>query len=287
MPPTSPTFLLILVCAHILGDFLFPPSRASLIFSRNPLGDASRLLAYALRHAVLAFLVSGAVLAWELALTAGALHLALRLLFSWIEQLPPFDAASTPRIRTGLFGAEHAAYAISFWLAAPPLADTMDLSMSLVFGGPAQWPVAALIGGTGAVFTLFAGSRLIERLTAGMLEELEQQRSQQTERSQQHGTPEADGGAIPRHGLSGGGRWIGLAERALLFLFVIFGMEIAIGFLIAAKSILRFGEIRNRVQRMEAEYVIIGTLISFAWGILGGWLTLRAIAAFVGQAPPI
>ena len=41
----------------------------------------------------------------------------------------------------------------------------------------------------------------------------------------------------------------------------------AIGFLIAAKSILRFNELARDSDRRASEYVIIGTLASFAWAL--------------------
>ena len=47
----------------------------------------------------------------------------------------------------------------------------------------------------------------------------------------------------------------------------------AIGFLIAAKSVFRFGELRERSNRMEAEYIIIGTMMSFIWGLSVAYVT--------------
>ncbi len=47
-----------------------------------------------------------------------------------------------------------------------------------------------------------------------------------------------------------------------------------IGLLIAAKSILRFNELaRDASDRRASEYVIIGTLASFAWAIATAWAT--------------
>lgn len=79
--------------------------------------------------------------------------------------------------------------------------------------------------------------------------------------------------ALPRHGFEEGGRLIGQLERALIFLFVLANQLSAVGFLIAAKSILRFGEVKDRSHRMEAEYIIIGTLISFLWGLAAAFAT--------------
>jgi hypothetical protein len=72
--------------------------------------------------------------------------------------------------------------------------------------------------------------------------------------------------------LSEAGRWIGIFERILVYTFVIINHFEGIGFLIAAKSILRFNDIKGDNVRKEAEYVLIGTLMSFAASILTGLL---------------
>jgi hypothetical protein len=52
---------------------------------------------------------------------------------------------------------------------------------------------------------------------------------------------------------------------------MLIGQYSAIGFLIAAKSIFRFsGKMENEKDRMQAEYILIGTLISFLFAILTG-----------------
>lgn len=76
-------------------------------------------------------------------------------------------------------------------------------------------------------------------------------------------------------GLPGAGRAIGLLERALIFLMMLGGQPGGIGFLIAAKSILRF-DMASRDQKL-GEYVIIGTLASFGWAIAAAQATLWAL----------
>ena len=66
------------------------------------------------------------------------------------------------------------------------------------------------------------------------------------------------------------GRWIGITERVLIFTFVLLKQYEAIGFLIAAKSILRFKE-SERAQK-QSEYVLVGTLLSYSLAILTGIL---------------
>lgn len=74
--------------------------------------------------------------------------------------------------------------------------------------------------------------------------------------------------AQPTQSLPNAGRVIGQLERGLIYLLVLAGELQGVGFLIAAKSILRFGEVRESSQRKEAEYIIIGTLMSFGWALL-------------------
>lgn len=76
-------------------------------------------------------------------------------------------------------------------------------------------------------------------------------------------------------GLIGGGKLIGQLERALIFIFIFTGYPAGIGFLVAAKSILRFEEAKK--QKL-AEYVLIGTLLSFALAIALASATKWAMA---------
>lgn len=104
---------------------------------------------------------------------------------------------------------------------------------------PALLPLMAL--GAGLIVTLIAGQYAVALLM------------------QRH-TPR-----IRNAGLRLGGQQIGLLERGLIFLFLLTHHPIGVGFLVGAKSILRFGT-ATRDQR-TAEYVIIGTLASFGWAI--------------------
>lgn len=68
------------------------------------------------------------------------------------------------------------------------------------------------------------------------------------------------------------GRYIGIFERILVLTFVLTQNIAAIGFLIAAKSILRFSDKGQSDGRKQTEYVLIGTLMSFALTIIVGFL---------------
>ncbi|UOA31503.1 hypothetical protein DSM110093_01268 [Sulfitobacter sp. DSM 110093] len=79
-------------------------------------------------------------------------------------------------------------------------------------------------------------------------------------------------------GLENAGRIIGLLERALIFLMVLIGEPAGIGFLIAAKSILRFDTVKQ--NQKISEYVIIGTLASFGWALIAAFATKAAMNSF-------
>lgn len=72
--------------------------------------------------------------------------------------------------------------------------------------------------------------------------------------------------------LAKAGSWIGMLERVLVLTFVLLGQYSAIGFLVAAKSILRVSDKIEENPRKQTEYVLIGTLISFTIALLVGLL---------------
>jgi hypothetical protein len=66
-----------------------------------------------------------------------------------------------------------------------------------------------------------------------------------------------------------GGRMIGMFERVIIFTLVLLGEYSAIGFLITGKSIIRFAQSNEKIR---SEYVLVGTMVSYAVAILAGVL---------------
>lgn len=64
-------------------------------------------------------------------------------------------------------------------------------------------------------------------------------------------------------GLVEAGRLIGYIERWLIISFVLLDQFMGIGFLLAAKSIFRFGDLRHPHEQRLTEYMLLGTLLSF------------------------
>jgi len=70
--------------------------------------------------------------------------------------------------------------------------------------------------------------------------------------------------------LKDAGKYIGILERLLVFIFIITNHWEAVGFLITAKSVFRFGDLKKPKHRKLTEYILIGTLISFGIAIAVG-----------------
>ena len=77
--------------------------------------------------------------------------------------------------------------------------------------------------------------------------------------------------------LQNAGNYIGILERLFVFCFIITGHFEAIGFLLAAKSIFRFGDLKEAKDRKLTEYVLIGTLLSFGIAMLTGFIVKSAL----------
>ena len=83
--------------------------------------------------------------------------------------------------------------------------------------------------------------------------------------------------ATTEKSLPNAGKWIGYFERILILTFILTGTAEGIGFLLAAKSIFRFGELSKAQEIKTTEYVLIGTLASFTIAIIIGFAVLQII----------
>jgi hypothetical protein len=76
-------------------------------------------------------------------------------------------------------------------------------------------------------------------------------------------------------GLPSAGKYIGWLERVLILTFVITGYLDAIGFLLAAKALARYPEIKLDEKGHFAEYFLVGTLTSVGLAIGGGLIVVK------------
>lgn len=241
-----------LLAAHAVADFALQP-RAMVMRKREP--------AMFLGHGLIVGLTAWAALgAWSIAgFAAVGLILAAHL---------AIDAAKTYGRAVWPVRGPHARFT-AFWLDQLAHLISIIAIAVLVPAAFAEGAWAALGPGEGrgvlAVEAVIAGFLIATRggqfLIAAFMERF--------------ALRETRDAADPDQGLVNGGAWIGLLERALTFGFVFAGRFEAIGFLIAAKSVLRFNYASK--DRAHSEYVIIGTLASFGWALAVSVLTLRMI----------
>ena len=74
------------------------------------------------------------------------------------------------------------------------------------------------------------------------------------------------------HGAFHSGALIGTLERVLMIVLIVMSQYEAIGFLIAARSILRFSSVN---ESEKSEYVVAGTFISFCIALFLGLLVVK------------
>ena len=217
-----------LFCAHLVGDFIAQTDGMAAGKKK-----ATILAMHAAIQAAIAYVLAGRWGLWPVPLWIFFTHGAV-----------DFLKVRTARKGTAVFLADQAAH----------LAVIAALAIVYGAGGSSHW--AGLFGRIWPWTLLIAcGAILCVRVSAILIGFWVQPYLDEIQRA---GSP-----AVPVRGLTNGGRVIGQWERCLIFLLVLIGQPGAIGFLVAAKSIFRFGELTDRQNRMEAEYITIGTLMSF------------------------
>ena len=137
-------------------------------------------------------------------------------------------------------------------------ADTATNSWWTTFlkDGLSDWYFASLSLLSGLILAIPVGGVLVGKATKPLMQEI---------------------GENDIKGLEKGGLYIGWLERFLVLPLFLINQPTGIGFLFAAKSILRFGEIKDTSQRKVAEYIIIGTFFSFGWALSIAALKQRVI----------
>ncbi|MCI0451400.1 MAG: DUF3307 domain-containing protein [Candidatus Latescibacteria bacterium] len=227
---TTQSYVIVaLVAAHLLGDFVLQSKRMADRKTRPHV-----LIAHASIVALLSYILVGARFVWQVPAVVLATHALI-------------DFIKVKSKRRGLvaFSIDQLAHAaVIVVLAYRIVPTTTPLFWADRFGSIA---FDALIVVSGAILATVVAGVVISKAIAPFQNQLA-------------GSPETSG-------FLAGGSTIGRLERFLIFVLVLMGETGAIGFLVAAKSLLRFGELRHG-DRKEAEYVIIGTMWSFACGLV-------------------
>ncbi|MCC2615988.1 DUF3307 domain-containing protein [Aestuariibacter halophilus] len=86
--------------------------------------------------------------------------------------------------------------------------------------------------------------------------------------------PQFSNDAETPYSLMAAGEHIGYLERVLVLTFLFTQQYAGIGFLLAAKSIFRFGDLRSKNDRKLTEYVMYGTLLSMVLTVMIGFTAM-------------
>lgn len=86
-----------------------------------------------------------------------------------------------------------------------------------------------------------------------------------------------DANSEERVGLEDAGKYIGYIERILILTFVLTSQYSAIGFVLAAKSIFRMGDLKENGERKFTEYVMVGTLFSVTVALFCGLFLVHVL----------
>lgn len=228
--------IILLIAAHCYGDFLLQPN--GIVENKRKLPV---LLIHSGLHGLLAYLVLQQWTLWQAPLTVFIAHTLIDRTKLSLKATPETFALDQGAHLLSLVAIGLAA---QYWQGAP--AEGAEVfARNWIVGGAG---LCAAVLGPG-YFIGHVATRLAEKNVA-LKETLGK-------------------------GLHGGGAQIGRLERALIFLLMAINYPAGIGFLIAAKSILRFEEAK---QQNVAEYVLIGTFWSFGLAIAISWLTLQAMS---------
>jgi hypothetical protein len=245
--------LIPLFFAHLLGDFVFQTDASVRNKARLPV-----LIRHGVLIGALSYLFLGLVQCWQIPLGILISH---SLLDAWKKRTDQGTALS----RFLLDQAGHLVILALFaWAGTYAYGEQLQLGR-LLFG---QTYFVLLTFLCGAITSIYVGSFLVElSLEALGIKGLS---------NGELGLDPA--GKLPlEKGLAQGGRVIGYLERGLILLFMLADYPAGIGFLVAAKSIFRFGELTDSTRRSQAEYIIIGTLLSILIGTAVSYLTVSLI----------
>ena len=230
--------------AHILGDFVFQPKKW--VIEKETKKIASfRLYLHGFVHGGIVLLLFWDWKMWQLACIITITHIAIDILKAYI---------TSDNTKTQWFFIDQLLHVISI-LAIWYFCFLPDIYLFEIIQNPQIW-----IYGTAIIFLMSPIGIIIQFLLSKWSDKFSGNKDES---------------------LINAGKYIGILERLFVFTFVVTGHWEAIGFLLAAKSVFRFGDLKESKDIQLTEYILIGTLMSFGIAILVGLLVLKTNSLLV------
>lgn len=232
--------LIKLILAHLIGDFLLQPT--SLVKEKERRKAASpKLYLHILIHGSLVLLLLWDLGLWQIALSITSAHLVIDLTKLY---------AQTTKTKTTWFIADQVMHLLSI-LIIWAVFTKVSVDWKLVFQNPTLLGLITLV-----LFLTQPTSIILSNLLGKWADSIPSQ---------------------PDQSLQNAGKYIGILERLFVFGFIVTGHWEAVGFLLAAKSVFRFGDLRKSKERKLTEYILIGTLLSFGIAMVSGLIFLSIV----------
>ncbi len=222
-----------LLLAHLLGDFLLQPN-SWVLDKENKKQKSKYLYIHVLLHGILAWIFVGEIAFGWFALVLAISHGLIDLLKLQFQK---------KKTKRNWFVIDQILHLITIVMIASLY---KNLTVDFTFFNNQFWIMI-----TGILFLTKPTSIIIKNIISIW-------------------TPESKN--KNDDSLQNAGNYIGIFERLFVFCFIITGHFEAIGFLLAAKSIFRFGDLKEAKDRKLTEYVLIGTLLSFGMALSTGLL---------------
>jgi hypothetical protein len=229
--------LIKILFAHFVGDFILQP-KAWVDDKEKKKGASLKLYFHILVHGLLLLIVLWNTAYVVIAPILTLLHLAIDLSKLYLQ---------TEKSKTTWFFVDQLLHLASI-LTVFSIVCNQPFNIAEVLQNETVW-----IYGTAILFITFVASLVLQ---IGM---------HKWSRSLDDNEDES---------LAQAGKFIGMLERLFVFTFVISGNWEAIGFLLAAKSVFRFGDLKESKDRKLTEYILIGTLLSFGIAIATGMIVI-------------
>ncbi|MEJ7559106.1 MAG: DUF3307 domain-containing protein [Pedobacter sp.] len=247
--------LLRLIIAHLLTDFVFQPT--SWVRDREQRqGRSIKLYVHVTVTTIVAYLISGAYDNWVIPLVIFSSH----LLIDYVKS--KFDSGRFSYFIIDQLA--HLAVILVLWLSLEGKWSMLPKAFDFLNNSSSFWLIA-----TGYLFVSWPLGILIGKATQKWRDQISRETVRAPEGSAEDTDQPVASGEEQELGLANAGKWIGICERILIFTFVLLSQYTAIGFLMTAKSILRFSEKESNTQ-LKTEYVLVGTLVSFTLSAMIG-----------------
>jgi hypothetical protein len=232
--------LIKLIIAHFIGDFLLQP-KSWVTEKEKSKTNSFKLYLHSLIHGMLVFIILWDINLWLLALLLMFSHGIIDIIKLYVQK---------ERTKSQWFLFDQVLHLISillFWF----LFFRKELDFTTGYDRTHIWIYLAA-----TLFITFVSGIMMRELMSKWSKDLNDSNNES---------------------LNNAGKIIGMLERLFVFVFVVTGNWEGIGFLLAAKSVFRFGDLKESKDRKLTEYILIGTLLSFGIAIATGMVVLKLI----------